>query len=361
MSHLSERAERVLVWMEGEWSRQRLRGQYKAWHSRALVDTLRRKALCETRLDGWEALRELSEAGVIETRAPLSARQRLNVRVALSEALCHRLESELARVDESLALDDGQAVLWRHALDGGLEGWSLEDQRRLVVGLRALAAALPAAYGDTAFAASARYLLGSSKLLGALPRELVQAFGIEPDAFRAPLSRVLAAMPPRPEGLLLIENPQSFDQASRLGLGRRLALVCSFGYGVSLAQALQHPERVRLIGETPLELGLADLLALSRKTYWGDLDPEGLRIYRRLRDRVPRLRLSALYAPMIERFEQQDGHPLHRLTGKEGQRPAAGWTRGLDQEWLDDATVAALGGQPLSPGLEAEWLAALAD
>lgn len=359
MSPLSERAERVLVWLEGEWSRHRLKGKYKTWNSRPLVSKLLDRTCCRTELDGWEALRELSEAGVIETGAPLWARQRLNVRVALSEALRHRLEAELARVDDSLALDDGQAALWRHALDGVLEGWSLTDQHRLVAGLRGLAAALPAAYDDSAFAASARYLLGSSKLLTALPRELVQAFGIEPGAFRAPLSRMLAAMPPRPQGLLLIENPQSFDQACRLGLHRRLALVCSFGYGVSLAQALEHPERVRLIGETPTTLSLAELLALPDKTYWGDLDPEGLRIYRRLAAALPGLRLSALYAPMLAAFEESGGHPLHGLTGKAGQRAAGDWSRGLDQEWLDDDRLETLAGRPLDEAAARRWLACL--
>lgn len=277
----------------------------------------------------------------------------------LFEALRHRLETEFARVDASLPLDTAQAAVWRHALEGVLEGWSLADQRRLAEGLNDLAAALPGAHSLSSFEASARYLLGSSKLLDALPRELVRAFGIERAAFRVPRVWVLAAVPAEPRGLLLIENPQSFEQACRAGVAERLALVCSFGYGLSLSEALRAPERVRLVGEVDPRQTLAGLLSLECVTYWGDLDPEGLRIFRRLRRSVPALRLSALYAPMIERFACRGGHPLHRLTGKHGQRPGADWSRGLDQEALDAAEVASLAGAALDTARENHWLGML--
>ncbi|MDW5377062.1 DUF2220 family protein [Halomonas sp. HP20-15] len=356
MKLLSERAEVAQHYLEGEWGKHHLKGRYKAWRSQPLVNMLSQAGHCGTELDGWEALRELAEAGLIETAQPVSAHQRLNVRVQLSEALRHRLESEFARVDASLPLDAAQAAVWRHALDGVLEAWSLADQRRLVEGLNRLAADLPGAHALSSFEASARYLLGSSKLLDALPRELVRAFGIERAAFRMPSVWVLAAVPAEPQGVLLIENPQSFEQARRTGLAERLALLCSFGYGLSLSEALKAPERVRLIGDVDPRQSLADLLTLERANYWGDLDPEGLRIFRRLRRSVPTLRLSALYAPMIERFEREGGHPLHRLTGKHGQRPGIGWARGLDQEALDDTVMAELGGRSLDDALAEAWL-----
>ncbi|MFC3286256.1 Wadjet anti-phage system protein JetD domain-containing protein [Litchfieldella rifensis] len=359
MSYLSECAEAVQIYLEGDWAKHYRKRGAKRWRSVSLVKRLKREGICTTELDGWEALSELARAGVIETTQPIAANQCLNVHVSLSEAERHRLEAEFSDVDDALQLQAGQAVVWRHALDGVLYDWSLDDQYRLAQGLRELAGALPQAYAMSAFEASARYLLGSSKLLTALPRELVRAFAIDVAAFRGPVAWVLAAMPSEPEGLLVIENPQSFDQACRAGLSERLALVCSFGYGLSLSEVLKAPERVRLIGEGTASRTLSELLGSPNKTFWGDLDPEGLRIYCRLRQTVPALRLSALYGPMIAVLESGGGHPLHGLTGKADQRPARGWSRGLDQEMLDDASLTALAGQALDEAIQQRWLAYL--
>ncbi|SFH16815.1 Wadjet anti-phage system protein JetD domain-containing protein [Modicisalibacter xianhensis] len=361
MSHLSERAEAVQLWLEGDWTLAYRKQGNKGWRSASLVRRLKRDRACATELDGWEALRELAGAGVIETVSPVSARQTLNVQVTLSEALRHRLESEFAELDDSLGLEAAQAAVWRHALDGVLQDWSVTDQQRLAEGLRAMAADLPHAYAYSAFEASARYLLGSSKLLMALPRELVRSFGIDTTAFRGTSAWVLASVPAEPQGLLLIENPQSFEQACRVCLDERWALVCSFGYGLSLGEALRAPEQVRLIGERTSSCTLSELLALPEVTFWGDLDPEGLRIFLRLRQSVPGIQLSALYTPMIERLENDAGHPLHGLTGKAGQRQAGSWMRGLDQEALDDTRVAELGDKALDESLAEEWLARITD
>ncbi|MCG7600060.1 DUF2220 family protein [Halomonas sp. McH1-25] len=361
MSHLSERAEAVQVWLEGDWTLSYRKQGNKGWRSASLVRRLKRDRACATELDGWEALRELAGAGVIETASPVSARQTLNVQVTLSEALRHRLESEFAELDDSLGLEATQAAVWRHALDGVLQDWSLADQQRLAKGLRALAADLPGAYAASAFEASARYLLGSSKLLSALPRELVRTFGIDTTAFRGTVAWVLASVPTEPQGLMLIENPQSFEQACRVGLDEHLALVCSFGYGLSLSEALKSPEQVRLIGERASSRTLSELLCLPQVTFWGDLDPEGLRIFQRLRQAVAGIQLSALYAPMMERLEAEGGHPLHGLTGKAGQRQADQWSRGLDQEALDDAALIERGREALDESLAGSWLAHLAN
>ena len=106
---------------------------------------------------------------------------------------------------------------------------------------------------------------------------------------------------------------------------------------------------------------MSELLALPEVTFWGDLDPEGLRIFQRLRHSVPGIQLSALYAPMIERLEAEGGHPLHVLTGKAGQRQAGNWIRGLDQEALDDTCVAELGDKSLDESLAEDWLSRITD
>ncbi|RTR05412.1 Wadjet anti-phage system protein JetD domain-containing protein [Halomonas nitroreducens] len=359
MSTPGEAARAVQAWLEADWCRQYRRQGAKRWRSDTLVRRLRREGICDSELAGWQALAELARFGILD--APEALRHRVPVRLGLSEGECHRLREGMVEPDASLGLTADQAIPWGLALERRLDDWSLVDQQRLVEGLRRLAGDLPDAYGLSAKAASARYLLGSSKLLEALPGELVRSFGIEPRDFRAAPLWLLAAMPEAPEGLLLIENPQSFAQACRVGLDRRLALVCSFGYGLSLGEVMVDPTAVRLVGEQGLAHDLTTLLALPSATYWGDLDPEGLRIYRRLKARLPALRLSALLEPMAASLATQGGHPLHRLTGKEGQRPADDWTRGIDQEALEDTTVAALGGRSLSPALETDWMAALSD
>lgn len=361
MSELEDSVEAVRSWLEDDWCRHRRRRVVsRRWQAASLVRKLKQAGVCDSVFIAWRALAELARQGVIDASSA-SLENRVSQAFGLSEGECHRLEQHLVEPDAALGLADQQAAPWARALDGVLEDWTLEDQRRLVEGLRRLAADLPGAHDLSAKQASARYLLGSSKLLEALPGELIRSFGIEPRAFRAAPVWLLAAMPEEPEGLLLIENPQSFAQACRVGLDRRLALVCSFGYGLSLGEALVDPGAVRLVGEQRLSHDLTALLRLPSLTYWGDLDPEGLRIYRRLKVHLPALQLSALLQPMAAALAGQGGHPLHRLTGKEGQRAAGEWCRGLDQEWLDDETLATQAGQPLSPALEADWMAELID
>ncbi|EWH03762.1 hypothetical protein Q427_01420 [Halomonas sp. BC04] len=319
-----------------------------------------RQSLCQTRHGGRAALLELYRAGLLEVNngeVSLSPLMDLNPTIKLAASHREKLAALLPVALPALGLTAEQKVVWNSALASSLDGWSREDQLALVDGLRRLSDALPAAYSLGTYIASARYLMGSSKLLDSLPSPLLRAFGIERSRFSAADAWLLASMPSAPEGVLLIENLQSFTQACRTGLDQRLALVCSFGYGLSLGEALIGIEQVRLVGEGTLPHTLAELLDMSNQSYWGDLDPEGLRIFLRLRARLPGLRLSALYGPMIEAFSESTGHPLHRMTGKANQRLAGDWARGLDQEWLDDAALIALAGQALDPKLEARWLA----
>ncbi|GAA0636245.1 Wadjet anti-phage system protein JetD domain-containing protein [Halomonas beimenensis] len=311
----------VRAWLEADWSRHFLRQGGKRWRSDTLVRDLKRRGVCDSELAAWQALAVLRHQGVLD--APAALDHRLSVRMGLSEGERHRLIQSLPRPDAALGLEGDLAVAWSRALEAGLADWSLDDQCRLVEGLRRLAADLPAAYDLGAYRASARYLLGSAKLLQALPAELVRAFGIEPRDFRPMPTWLLAEAPEVPQGLLLIENPQSFEQARRLGVGDRLALVCGFGYGLALGEALADVDRVRLVGERPPRQGLARLLSLPSQTYWGDLDPEGLRLYRALKRRLPRLCLSALMAPMAEGLEAEGGPPSaspDRQGGAAGQR-----------------------------------------
>ncbi|WP_413817030.1 Wadjet anti-phage system protein JetD domain-containing protein [Pusillimonas sp.] len=88
--------------------------------------------------------------------------------------------------------------------------------------------------------------------------------------------------------------------------------------------------------------------------FWGDLDKEGLRIYASLRRKLPRLRASALYQPMIEAMQQGTSHPYVRATAKERQGDADNVPcdvsslvplckeRGVDQEIVSTAVIAEL-------------------
>lgn len=316
-----------------------------------LVKRLLKGKVCRSLREGRQPLIELYRCGFISLpqgggETALSPLNGLNPFVCLSEAHVADLQDAMEAVDPVLSLTEEQRRIWNRALDGPLGEWSLEDQCRLAEGFRRLADDTPEIYELTAFQASARYLLGSSKLLGSFPL-LARAFDIDTNRFARPVVRVLVSTPEHPERLLLIENPQSFDQACRCGVDRRFAMVCSLGYGLSLAEALDRPDDVRLINDSQFIPDLSTLLSLPQPTYWGDLDPEGFRIYRRLKRSVPGLALSALYDPMIDAMAAGVSHPLSQATGKRGQ-VGPETARGLDQEYLDEETVVALAGQAIS-------------
>nr|WP_163502931.1 Wadjet anti-phage system protein JetD domain-containing protein [Halomonas socia] len=348
----------MLAELESQWCQHFLKGRHRRWQVRPLVTRIVALGICATQLEARQCLEELDRAEMLEVAqgVSLSPLLQLNPRIGLAEQRCVQLAESLPVANPDLALTPQQTACWNRALAGGLDGWSLVDQHRLVAGLRALSRALPEGYRLSRYAASARYLLASSKLLDRLPNDLLHAFDIEPKLFCQPDAWLLASMPKAPDSVLLIENPQSYMQAMRVGLDRRIALICSFGYGLSLGEALAGVERVRLVGECELPLTLSELLALPHLTYWGDLDPEGLRIFRRLAGRLPHLRMSALYAPMIDTLERSGGHPLHKVTGKAGQSAGVGWARGVDQECLDDATLQTLAGVPLDSQRQRRWL-----
>lgn len=93
--------------------------------------------------------------------------------------------------------------------------------------------------------------------------------------------------------------------------------------------------------------------------FWGDLDREGLRIYASLRSRIPALRASALYLPMVEAMQKGMSHAYVKATAKEKQGTAQHipedaqclvplcMERGVDQEILSQADIASLAGYSL--------------
>lgn len=212
-----------------------------------------------------------------------------------------------------------------------LDGFSDSDLRNLAQGLLAMRKGLSGEKDTPRFVLSAKYLLGSSKLLGSLPAPALRSFGIDIDSIPDAIPQVIVAGPERPQAVLLIENPHSFEEALAAGCAERLALVITFGYGLSRSGDAYGNSLMNLIDQADRLVPLVRvgnppsprmLLGHSRIFFWGDLDREGLRIYASLRKRIPALRASALYLPMIKAIERGKSHPYTKATAKEKQGTA---------------------------------------
>jgi len=215
--------------------------------------------------------------------------------------------------------------------------------------------------GLAKYPVSARYLIGSSKLLDSLPTNLLKEFGVEVDSFLRPVSYVIVAGPANPDIVVLVENPQAMEIALKADIPN-IAWIATFGYGLSMMgdeygrqlASIVEDER-RLIqplirsGNPPL---LDELFTYKNIYFWGDLDPEGLRIYTRIKSKLPNLKLSGLYNPMFSYLLNSElHHPYIKITGKNGQ---AAWKssepeindlieqchlRGVDQEILKPTDI----------------------
>ncbi len=251
-----------------------------------------------------------------------------------------------------LGLTDMAALLACHEK---IADFSSADMEALAAGLLALRAAARDEAGTPKFILSARYLLGSSKLLGQLPGVALTRFGIDLKAYPDAPPYVVTAGPAQPRAVVLVENPQAFDAAVGAGAAADVAFMVTFGYGLS-----RNSEDFgnQLLASVPYSDGLIplvrqgqppsprSLLAHPRIFFWGDLDREGLRIYEGLRQRIPQLRLSALYAPMVQAMRRGLSHPYAKATAKDRQSPVqrtdtdAMWmlalceSRAMDQEYI---------------------------
>jgi hypothetical protein len=262
-----------------------------------------------------------------------------------------------------------------HAATAGL---APEMLAQLASGLERMKQELNAPSADPLFVLSAKYLLGSSKIIGKLPaaplRQYCPALQDQPD--RIPY--VVTAGPARPQRVILIENPWAFERAIEAGLAGTHALVATFGYGLSRnGEAFGKQLQSLLTGNWAVLIQLrrnpevADLEALLTHPsieFWGDLDLEALRIYRSLLKKIPKLELSSLYVPLQRRLIAGVGHPYHLITGKAGQQALGAEeffdlpdtrrlallcaTMGLDQECLSLEEIAeqalGLGVSPLN-------------
>lgn len=210
-----------------------------------------------------------------------------------------------------------------------LAGFELGDMKQIALGLDRLRKEQESLFGQSRYIISARYLLGSSKLLDSLPNTVLKAFGIQIDNFTSAPSYVVIAGSPDPEVVVLVENPQAMETAVEANVDG-VAWVATFGYGLSmvgddygrqLASIIETPQRhIHSLIRAGSPPNIESLLAHDKIFFWGDLDLEGLRIYQRLKCRLPKLQLSALYQPMIEMMHRPGScHPYIKAVGKEGQ------------------------------------------
>lgn len=231
--------------------------------------------------------------------------------------------------------------------------------------------------GSPAFLVSARYLRGSSKMLGKLGARAIKAFGIDLSQFPDHPPYVVTAGAADPQAVVLVENPTAFELAATTSAVNRCAFIATFGFGLNkvsedfgnqLAGMVEEgfSQAVTLVREGSRTPSARELLSHPNITFWGDLDIAGMQIFERIAKRLPRLQLSALYGPMIDAITKDDDrHPYVAATGKPGQATflstredssamlnyCCEWA--VDQELVTATHIEELAGDPLV--LHREW------
>lgn len=203
--------------------------------------------------------------------------------------------------------------------------------REIVAGLLSLRANADKENGQHRFIVSARYLIGSSKLLDAMPALALKAFGVPADRFPNHPRYVVVAGCAQPEAVVLVENPAAFEMAVATSAAKRCAFIATFGFGLSKSQEDYGNQLVNMVEErfsgtiTLTREGSScptakELLNHHNIMFWGDLDIAGIQIFQRLKKSIPGLRLSALYQPMLDVIDEPGrSHPYVAAVGKQGQ------------------------------------------
>lgn len=245
----------------------------------------------------------------------------------------------------------------------------------LLTGLMTLRSNLAEEIGRHRFIVSAKYLIGSSKLLDELASPALRAFGISVDQFPSHPYYVVVAGCQAPAAVILVENPAALEVAMATEAASRCAFVATFGFGLGRAKEDygnqladivedQFANTVTLTREGSRCPPARELLTHPSITFWGDLDIAGIHIFLRLKKSIPTLHLSAIYSPMIASLNQPSrSHRYLAATGKSGQgrMPALCSvdeataskvlklcaSRGVDQEQVLASEIAGLAGMPL--------------
>ena len=247
---------------------------------------------------------------------------------------------------------------------------SSEDMTVLVDSFEQLASSSSAALADAGFNVSARSIMGGSKVLANLAPKMLQGLGLPARLQTSSPRYVLCAGPAQPEATLLIENPRAFENAVRSGLGETVALVCTYGFGLSyLGQAWgpeaheeDRPIQIVRSGAPP---PLLTLLQAEKVFLWADLDLAALSIFRSLQSAIPHLQFSRIYEPMMMMAQdhsqshpyavvfEKDGQPLNSAGAFHALDPATRAilesckTRAVDQEAVSEEHIMLFGRVPL--------------
>ena len=253
-------------------------------------------------------------------------------------------------------------------LSAKLEEFDITSMEHILNGLRKMRANLNSEQGRHRFLVSARYLIGSSKLLDSLPTTALRGFGINPELFPTHPLYVVVAGAANPETVILVENPAAFEVAITTRAVERCAFVVTFGFGLSTSQEdygnqlstmveNRFNSTITLVREGSQCPSAKELLAHTNIVFWGDLDVAGMLIYRRLRKQIPSLGLSGIYRSMLESVNGHlHSHPYVTAVGKQGQKDMLHFrleddlpevshllalcaTRGVDQECVSPAEI----------------------
>jgi hypothetical protein len=314
-----------------------------------------------------EALRDLHRAGLVGYQAdmrglPVSGFMTVTALQRPPES--HEL-SWLDALERAGIASEGREAL--QALAVKLSDLSHEDMLYLAKQLRVLSERDASHFEDAGPNVSARNLMGSAKVLAQLSTRTMSALGLPPRLQQASPRYVVCAGPRQPRATLLIENPRAFENAVRSGLGESVALICTYGFGLSyltedLVESLTQPgvERPVALSRSGNPPPLEVLLKAANVFLWADLDRAAFAIYVSLRGAIPQLRWSGIYAAMGGMLDEAaTSHPYANLFDKAGQllRPSAPpehaamrrlWerceARAVDQEAVTDADIVRWGG-----------------
>jgi len=251
------------------------------------------------------------------------------IELNLEKPLAPKYQREWINLIDLLDFSENDSIAIKE-LAPSMKGFTLLEMKKLVEGLIALRNEQSNHYGEPVFNISARYLLGSSKIISSLNSNALKMFGIELEKFSGAPKYLIAAGPKKPEAVILVENPHSFELAVSAGLSKSVAWIVTFGYGLS-KRSNEYGNQLTKLVETEfcnVELlsragnppSIKELFAHKKLMFWGDLDVEGLKIYSRLKSKLPNLSISALYQPMVDILQSGEGHPYVAAAGKENQQ-----------------------------------------